>query len=94
MNNPVIQGMTDSIPPFFNWPLEHRLDASPTRKTPENKRRWDNYTEAKVDVTQEIEQRAQQAAQGGADHYVMCSIHFSLSVMNDMLPFSEEHNEL
>ena len=27
-----------------------------------------NYTEAKVDVTQEIEQRAKQAAQAGADH--------------------------
>ena len=40
------------------------------------------YTEAKVDVTQEIEQRAQQAAQAGADHCTLCSIyiHFSLSV--------------
>ena len=32
------------------------------------------YTEAKVDVTQEIEQRAQQAAQSGADHCTLCSI--------------------
>ena len=32
-----------------------------------------NYTEAKVDVTQEIEQRAQQAAQAGADH---CALSF------------------
>jgi len=32
------------------------------------------YTEAKVDVTQEIEQRAQQAAQAGADHCALCSI--------------------
>ena len=32
-----------------------------------------NYTEAKVDVTQEIEQRAQQAAQAGADHCALCS---------------------
>ena len=42
------------------------------------------YTEAKVDVTQEIEQRAQQAAQAGADHcalYFLCYIHFSLSVV-------------
>ena len=31
------------------------------------------YTEAKVDVTPEIEQRAQQAAQAGADH---CSVLF------------------
>ena len=34
---------------------------------------WE-YTEAKVDVTQEIEQRAQQAAQAGADHCALCSI--------------------
>ena len=27
-----------------------------------------------MDVTQEIEQRAQQAAQAGADHYALCSI--------------------
>ena len=47
----------------------------------------EHYTEAKVDVTQEIEQRAQQAAQAGADHCALCSIscvtcyiHFSLSV--------------
>ena len=33
-----------------------------------------NYTEAKVDVTQEIEQRAQQAAQAGAEHCALCSI--------------------
>ena len=32
------------------------------------------YTEAKVDVTKEIEQRAQQAAQAGADHCALCSI--------------------
>ena len=32
------------------------------------------YTEAKVDVTQEIEQRAQQAALAGADHCALCSI--------------------
>ena len=32
------------------------------------------YTEAKVDVTQEIKQRVQQAAQAGADHYALCSI--------------------
>ena len=32
------------------------------------------HTEAKVDVTQEIEQRAQQAAEAGADHCVLCSI--------------------
>ena len=32
------------------------------------------YTEAKVDVTQEIDQRAQQAAQAGADHCALCSI--------------------
>ena len=32
------------------------------------------YTEAKVDVTQEIEQRAQQADQAGADHCALCSI--------------------
>ena len=32
------------------------------------------YTEAKVDVTQEIEQRAQQAAQAGADHCALCPI--------------------
>ena len=32
------------------------------------------YTEAKVDVTQEIEQTAQQAAQAGADHCALCSI--------------------
>ena len=32
------------------------------------------YTEAKVDVTQEIEQRAQQAAQAGANHCALCSI--------------------
>ena len=32
------------------------------------------YTEAKVDVTQGIEQRAQQAAQAGADHCALCSI--------------------
>ena len=32
------------------------------------------YTEAKVDVTPEIEQRAQQAAQAGADHCALCSI--------------------
>ena len=32
------------------------------------------YTEAKVNVTQEIEQRAQQAAQAGADHCALCSI--------------------
>ena len=32
------------------------------------------FTEAKVDVTQEIEQRAQQAAQAGADHCDLCSI--------------------
>ena len=43
------------------------------------------YAEAKVDVTPEIEQRAQQAAQAGADHwrplfYFLCYIHFSLSV--------------
>ena len=31
------------------------------------------YTEAKVDVTQEIEQRAQQVAQAGADHCTLCS---------------------
>ena len=29
---------------------------------------------SKVDVTQEIEQRAQQAAQAGADHWALCSI--------------------
>ena len=33
-----------------------------------------SYTEAKVNVTQEIEQRAQQAAQAGADHCALCSI--------------------
>ena len=33
-----------------------------------------DYTEAKVDVTQEIEQRAQQAAQAIADHCTLCSI--------------------
>ena len=43
------------------------------------------YTEAKVDVTQEIEQRAQQAAQAGARplrplFYFLCYIHFNLSV--------------
>ena len=32
------------------------------------------YTEAKVDVTQEIEHRAQQASQAGADHCALCSI--------------------
>ena len=32
------------------------------------------YTEAKVDVTQEIEQGAQQAAQAGADHCALYSI--------------------
>ena len=32
------------------------------------------YTEAKVDVIQEIEQRAQQAAQASADHCALCSI--------------------
>ena len=32
------------------------------------------YTVAKVDVTQEIEQRAQQADQAGADHCALCSI--------------------
>ena len=32
------------------------------------------YTEAKVDVTQEIEQRAHQAAQAGADQCALCSI--------------------
>ena len=32
------------------------------------------YTEAKVDVTQEIKQRAQQAAQAGADYCALCSI--------------------
>ena len=32
------------------------------------------YTEPKVDVTQEIKQRAQQAAQAGADHCALCSI--------------------
>ena len=35
---------------------------------------FQTYTEAKVDVTQEIEQRAQQAAQPGADHCTLCSI--------------------
>ena len=35
---------------------------------------WVAYTEAKVDVTQEIEQRAQQAAQAGADHCALGSI--------------------
>ena len=38
-----------------------------------NRKKWD-YTEAKVDVTQEIEQRAQQAAQAGADHYALNTI--------------------
>ena len=38
------------------------------------------YTEAKVDVTQEMEQRAHQAAQAGADHF-LCYIHFSLSLV-------------
>ena len=33
-----------------------------------------NYTEAKVDVAQEIEQRAKQAAQAGADHCALYSI--------------------
>ena len=32
------------------------------------------YTEAKVDVTQEIEPRVQQAAHAGADHCALCSI--------------------
>ena len=32
------------------------------------------YTEAKVDVTQEIEQRAQQAAQVGVDYCALFSI--------------------
>ena len=32
------------------------------------------YAEAKVDVTQEIEQRVHQAAQAGADHCALCSI--------------------
>ena len=38
------------------------------------KQGWEVYTEAKVDVTQEIEQRAQQTAQAGADHCTLCSI--------------------
>ena len=42
------------------------------RKT--NMGRKQIYTEAKVDVTQEIEQRAQQAAQAGADHCTLCYI--------------------
>ena len=33
----------------------------------------DGYTEAKEDVTQEIEQRVQQATQAGADHCALCS---------------------
>ena len=32
------------------------------------------YPEAKVDVTEEIEQRVQQAAQAGADHCALYSI--------------------
>ena len=36
--------------------------------------RHESYTEAEVDVTQEIEQRAQQAAQAGADHCTLCPI--------------------
>ena len=39
------------------------------------------YTEAKVDVTQEIEQRAQQAAQAGADHCALCSISCVISTL-------------
>ena len=34
----------------------------------------EDYTEAKVDVTQEIEQRAQWSAPAGADHCALCSI--------------------
>ena len=37
-----------------------------------------------MDVTQEIEQMAQQAAQAGADHCALCSNLFSLSVYEDM----------
>ena len=45
------------------------------------------YTEAKVDETQEIEQRAQQAAQAGGDHCALCSISCVTSTLhvNDTL---------
>ena len=38
------------------------------------KQNHNTYTEAKADETQEVEQRAQQAAQAGADHCTLCSI--------------------
>ena len=45
------------------------------------------YTEAKVDVTQEIEQRAHQAAQAGADHCAPCSISFVTSTLASVYNF-------
>ena len=45
------------------------------------------YTEAKVDVTQEIEQRAQQAAQAGADHCALCSISGVTSTLASLYVF-------
>ena len=37
-----------------------------------------------MDVTQEIEQRAQQAAQAGADHCTLCSISCVTSTLASM----------
>ena len=49
------------------------------------------YTEAKVNVTQEIEQRAQQAAQAGADHCALCSTSCVTSTLASV--YSNENKE-
>ena len=50
------------------------------------------YTEAKVDVTQEIEQRAQQAAQAGADHCAFCSISCVTSTLASVYMVKHMYN--
>ena len=50
---------------------QNRLHSEILRRQKDNSIK---YTEAKVDVTQEIEQKAQQAAQAGADHCALFSI--------------------
>ena len=54
--------------------VEPQIRSSLTLYVRSHELRRSQYTEANVDVTQEIEQRAQQAAQAGADHCALCSI--------------------
>ena len=78
--------------------LPRKRSQPPNAYLPFSKRLTTNlatmYTEAKVDVTQEIEQRAQQAAQAGADHCALCSISSVTSTLASVYTVNKFHNQL